>query len=383
MKIGIDARFAVKKRRGIGIYTLKLIQHLAKIDKNNQYILYLDQQDLDQVLPCTQNFQIKVIKPQNYLIWEQILLSTVARKDGLDILHCTANTAPLFLDRSIKLVVTIHDIMYLYDSSIIPQPKSLYQKMGKLYRKTIVPLAIKRLNGAITVSKYSREDILRFFSKFPQHKVFITYEAADEKFQVVDKKLAKGELIEELQIAGPYILTLAALDPRKNTEMIIKAFIRLYERKILAKHKLVLVGLPDWKKTKYHELIRNAKIEEKIIFTGFVSERQILNLYNCADVFLYPSLYEGFGLPVLEAMACGTPVITSTVTSIPEIAGDAALLIDANSQEELEESIQKIIVDKELQKIMIDKGLERVKKFSWSKMAEQTLTVYNILMKDK
>lgn len=376
MKIGIDARFAVHKRRGIGNYVLKLVDNLAGIDNSNEYVLYIDKEDVDKVLPQKSNFKIKKISPSNYLVWEQIILPLYAKKDRLDVLHCTGNTAPLFLDKRIALVISLHDVMYLKDYSQLPKSLSRYQRMGRLYRKAIVPKAVNRLSMALTVSGFSKKDIMRHIPQLDGDRIEVVYEAANESYSQIDKVSALRKIRNKFGIECNYILTLGALDPRKNTELVIKKFIELKNESDI-NEKLFVVGLPNWKQTGFYNIVRESGFEEDIIFTGFVSEDELVLLYNGASVFLYPSLYEGFGMPLLEAMACGTPVITSNVSSMPEIAGDAALLINPDNGEELKAAVLKLLNDKNLRNDLITRGLKRARQFSWAKMAEDTLAVYD------
>ena len=375
MKIGIDTRFAIRNRRGIGNYTLKLIQNLAKIDYKNQYILYIDQDDNDQVLPDQDNFKIKKISQANYLVWEQIILPLHVKKDAVEILHCTGNTAPIFLDKRIRLISTIHDVMFLKEYSELPESASLYQRAGRLYRKTIVPRTVKRLSMALTVSEFSKSDIMKHLTDLDREKITVIYEAANEDFYPIDKTSALQKVNSKFGVEGNYILTLGALDPRKNTELVIKQYIGLKNANKI-NERLLIVGIPKGKQNKFHNIVRESNFKEDVIFTDFVSEEDLAFLYNGAMIFLYPSLYEGFGMPPLEAMACGVPVITANMTSIPEIVGDAALLIDPRNGEELKGALIKLLNDEELRNRLTARGLEQAKKFAWLKMAEETLGVY-------
>lgn len=367
MLIGIDARFAVHNRRGIGNYTLRLIQNLAEIDKTNEYILYIDKEDVENVLPQECNFKVKRLWPSNYLIWEQIVLPLQAQKDKLDVLHCTGNTAPLYVDKRICLVSSIMDVMYLKGYSILPRSSSMYQRFGRIYRKIVVPRTIKHVSKIITISNFSKNDILRHIPNMEGDKINVIYLAADGRFHYMHNKIeAFNKVKDKFGINSSYILALGGVDPRKNTKFIVENFIELKrERRIV--EKLVVVGTPNWRQT-------NCK--EDIIFTDFVSEEDLVLLYNCATVFLYPSLYEGFGIPPLEAMACGVPVITSNITSIPEIAGDAAVQINPQDPEELKASILALLDDEKLRGRLKERGFRQAENFSWKRMAEETLKVY-------
>src|SRR5574340_249020 len=183
MKIAIDARLAIRNRRGIGNYTLKLILNLAEIDHENEYILYTHREDNDHVLPQKDNFKISKIVPANYFIWEQVILPFRAKRDVVDILHCTGNTAPLFLDKGVKLITTIHDVMYLKDYFEVPKSAYRYQRMGRFYRKTIVPKAARRAAMLLTVSEFSKDDILKHISELGKERVKAIHEAAGENYQ--------------------------------------------------------------------------------------------------------------------------------------------------------------------------------------------------------
>jgi glycosyltransferase involved in cell wall biosynthesis len=379
MIIGIDARLAVNKPRGMGKYILNLLQSLEILDKKNNYILYIDKPDFNNVLPQTHNFRVKKLFPANYLLWEQLVLPRQAIKDGIDILHCTANTSPVFLNKSTKLIVTIHDVMYLKDSALLPNSNVMYQRLGSVYRSVIVTKTIRNANKIITVSNFSKSDILYHFPSLQQKSIVTTYEAADAAFRILDSEYSSKIIKNRFNLAGKYLLTLGGTDPRKNTKLVIQAFSNLKQTKNIDE-KLVIVGIPNWKQSEFYHLACSLQCENNVIFTDYVTQEELVCLYNCATLFLYPSLYEGFGIPPLESMVCGTPVITSNTTSIPEIVGDAALQIDPNSQEELEAAVYKLLVDHSLRDNLIQRGLARAKQFSWRRMAEETLDVYKSII---
>lgn len=378
MIIGIDARFAVHNRRGIGNYTLKLIQNLAEIDSHNKYILYIDRNDLEDVLPKQNNLMIKKLRPSNYFIWEQIILPMQAKKDGVDILHCTGNTAPIYLNTKIKLILTIHDVMYLKDYSTIPQSLSMYQRWGRVYRNMIVPRAIKHIAKVVTVSNFSKNDIKEHLPALKEDAILVTHEAAGERFSQIGGDIQRSKVSGKFGIKGNYILTLGALDPRKNTKAIINTFLHLKSEKKISVN-LVIAGIPNWRQTEFYKTLQESSFKEDIIFTDFISDEDMVLLYNYATVFLYPSLYEGFGIPPLEAMACGVPVITSNTTSIPEIVGDAAFLINPLNDKELKDALLSLLNNEDLRNDLIERGLKRAKEFSWSKMAKETLQIYESL----
>lgn len=376
MNIGIDARFAVHSRRGIGNYTLNLITQLAKQDHENQYFLYIDDADVDGVLPKQENFRIRHLKAANYIIWEQYTLPLQAGKDRLDLLHCTGNTAPVILDDAIALVVSVMDVMYMKNSDELPKSSSLYQNLGRLYRRFIVPKALRRAAQTITISGFSKADILQHISFLSEDKICVTLLAADQRFTPIEDKLSvKQFLLERFAITGEYILALGALDPRKNTLRILRSFLALKGEKSI-REKLVLVGLQRGQETELSLLINNSRYKQDILLIDFVSEEELVALYNGASIFVYPSLYEGFGLPPLEAMSCGTPVVTSNRTSIPEIVGDAAVLIDPLKDVELQEAIANLLDNHSLCNTLKERGLIQSGKFSWELLAKETINIY-------
>lgn len=375
MVIGIDARFALHNRRGIGNYSLNFIQNLARISEDNDYILYTDKNDIEGVLPKQPNFITKKLLPSNYLIWEQILLPLQAKIDSVDLLHCTGNTAPLFLNRHIKLISSIHDVMYLKDYSEVPRAASLYQRMGRFYRRTVVPRIAKNVSMVLTTSEFSKKDIMKHIPALGSEKIKVIYSAGNEGFRRLNDACRLQDLLERFGVNSGYILTLGAADPRKNTELVIRKFLELKSEADI-EEKLLIVGVPDWWHTKLYEIARASEFGEDVIFSDFVSEEDLAILYSGAAVFLYPSLYEGFGIPLLEAMACGAPIITSNTTSIPEVVGDAALMVDPANGGRLKASLLTLLKDKGLKNDLVYKGFDRVKKFSWEQIAKETLGVY-------
>lgn len=381
LKIGIDARQALKERRGIGTCVLKLINYLSEFDQKNQYILYVDREDINNLFPKKNNFIVKVLFPSNYILWEQISLPIQLAKDKVDILHLAGMTGPLIFPKQTLLIGTIYDVTYLKDYKFLPPSSIFYQKVGRIYRKYIVSLLMKKFNSILTISEFSKKDILAHFPFFDQQKIIVTHLAANEDFKIIDRDFVKQNIKIKYNISKQYILILGGIDPRKNTEFVIKNYIEMRDKK-LTTSQLVIVGIPNWQKTKFYTIAFSSKYARDIIFTDHISDEDLLALYNGADIFLYPSLFEGFGLPVLEAMACGTPVIASNTSCIPEVAGDAAMLINPYDGNDLQNAIVKIQSDNILRAQLIEKGLDRVKQFSWKKMAEQTLALYEKIGKD-
>lgn len=380
MRIGIDTRFAVNKLRGIGNYNLNLIRRISEIDCTNEYILYTDKKDSDGVLPKQRNFRVKIIYPQNYLIWEQILLPQHASKDGIHILHSTGNTSPINLDKKIILVTTIHDVSYLKPYSLVPKSSFLYQRLGRYYRKIIVPKSIKRVDAVITVSEFAENDICSHLLSLADRPRFVTYEAPDSIYKPMNRNSTDSFIKQKYNIQGEFILNVGGHDPQKNTRFVIENIVEL-KKKGLVKEKVVFAGVssireifPDGKDFE-EELLRD------FIFIGFVKKEDLVNLYNSAKIFLFPSLYESFGLPLLESMACGTPVVASNGGAIPEISGNAALLFDPRNSYEFQSALFNILNDADLRRELIERGYKRASQFCWTKMAQDTLRIYETIFK--
>jgi len=382
VRIGIDARFAVRSRRGIGNYTLGLINHLAELDHQNEYLLYVDSDDQERVLPTQENFRARKIGPANYAVWEQLLLPARAKEDRVDVLHCTGNTAPILLDRRIRLVVTIHDMMYLKTGSLLPRSACRHQRLGRVYRSVIVPRAARHAARVVTVSHFSKEEILTHLPFLRDEDVVVVYEAGNDTYHPLDRDDAVQQVRCRYGISGNYILSLGGIDPRKNTRLLVQSFLELKHQGTISE-RLLVVGVPKCAQTMFFDHADSSTCRGETLFLDFVSEEDLLLLYNGATVFVYPSLFEGFGLPPLEAMACGTPVISSNTTSIPEIAGDGALLIDPTDGNCLKRVLADLLHDRCLCEQLTRRGFDRVRQFSWQKTAAETLAVYESLLQER
>ncbi len=369
MNIGLDARL-LSYRRGMGNFLYNLIVELSQLDPTNQYTLYTNQ---PHHLTLPANFQTKIISMPSYPLWEQIALPLAARRDNIAVLHCPANTGPLWLSPKVRLVLTIHDVMYLLPTSILPRSPSVYQQLGRLYRRTVVPLAIKRADAIVTDSYYSRQDIVQYL-KWPETKIQVVWGAPHRACQVITDPTILADIRAKYALHQPFILGLGGVDPRKNTTKIIEAFALL--KQDLSGLKLLLVGLPHNAQASFRQQAANFDIADQVIFAGFVPEMDLVALYNLAELLVYPSLYEGFGLPVLEAMACGTPVVTAPSGSIPEVAGASAIFVDPTNATDLSQAMSRILSDPPFAQRLRDLGFAQVKQFSWQRAAVEMLQIY-------
>ena len=368
MKIGIDARFITSTpRRGIGTYSINLLNNLFNSFPGIDFYLYTYIADIENVLPISNNVFIKRLPIPTYPIWEQIALPLAVYRDNIDILHCVGNTAPIFILGKTRLIITLHDVMFLQSGAFIPMPVTVYQKLGRLYRSIIVPFVARKSKALITVSEFSKFDILNLIPGTLENRVTVTYEGCDPAFTTDNTNFERP--------TTPFILSLGANDPRKNTLLLVKAFLKLIED-VTIPHNLVIVGYKNWEGSASYKEVLNSRAAHRITFLPFITTAELAHLYSIATVFVYPSLYEGFGIPLLEAFNMRCPVIASSSTSIPEVGGDAPEYFDPNNVAELTEKMLNVIQDSSLRNAMIQRGVIMALKFNWDSVATRTVAVY-------
>jgi glycosyltransferase involved in cell wall biosynthesis len=373
MKIGIDARTLFKPSGGVGTYLRNLLGGLSTLDSDHQYILFFDEeppQKLDFLEEL--NFTTRTLRlplGQNLTTWNNLRLPLELRSHPVDIFHFPFYTVPLL--KSAKWVVSIHDITY----KIHPE---WFDWKGWLTFRPFSYWAVKMAERILTCSYASKEDILRCY-KIPEQKVVVTYYGVSKDFQPVDNPDKLAQVQKKYHLHHPLILYVGSFTVRKNLVRLIRAFHRLIAEKKLDAY-LLLVGRPLSPSPDLPSLVKELELEHRISFiSDYIPQEVLCLLYNLADLFVYPSLYEGFGLPPLEAMACGTPVVTSHISSLPEITGDAAILINPYDPGEIAEALFEGLTNPVLRKELVQKGLERVQQFSWKKTAWETLQVYQNL----
>lgn len=365
MKIGINGRFLVAKQTGVQRAAFNLVSALLKIDRNNQYFLFTGQ---DETKRCEWDYPNVTVIPSDIregdtfrnLIWEQIKLPKLAKKYGIDILHSPANMAPLFYNG--KSILHIHDLCFVVNPD-------WYSFSFRTWYNFVIPRLAKRASKVITNSNNSRNDLLQF-CEVDAAKVSLVYWAVDQSFLTNDSDIPK----HDLGIKEPYILYVGSLEPRKNIRTLVQAFERLRFEHPELKVKLILIGGESPLFADIGLTIRDFK--DDIILKGFVDDELLRIYYRQASLVAYPSLYEGFGLPPLEAMASGVPVVTSTTSSLPEVVGNAALKVNPLDVGQLSESMAKVLIDKDLRNALISKGYKQVQRFNWIRVARNVLAVY-------
>lgn len=375
MKIAIEGqRLFRTKKHGMDMVVLELINELQKIDHENEYVVFVKPDEDTETLKNTANFKIVELAGGPYPIWEQFALPKAAKKEGCDILHCTSNTAPI--NPGMPLIVTLHDIIYLEGISIFKKGGTWYQKFGNMYRRYVVPIVVKKSDKIITVSKFERNRIKEFFG-LPQldQSLVAIYNGVTEHFAPVTDKAELKRVKEKYKLPDRYFFFLGNTDPKKNTPGVLKAFSDYLKK---TKEDVYLVML-DFEKQSLNNILNDINAPElidRIILTGYVINSDLPSIYNQCEIFLYPSLRESFGIPMLEAMRCGVPVITSSTSSMPEVSGDAAYIVDPYKPEEITNAIIEINSNKQLRDNLVKKGLKQAEKFSWKNMALEVLELY-------
>jgi glycosyltransferase involved in cell wall biosynthesis len=383
MIIGIEAqRIFRKKKHGMDMVALELIRNLQSIDKMNQYVLFIKPDEDDSVIKETDNFKVVRLNGRLYPFWEQCALPKAAKAAGCQILHCTSNTAPIFT--SIPLVVTLHDIIYMESSylKILRGTGSWYQKFGNLYRKLFVPKIVKMSKKIITVSHFEKNRIGQFFGMGGDSRLVAVYNGVSEYFKPVTDPVELKRVKEKYHLPDRYFFFLGNTDPKKNTKGTLKAFSD-FLKQTGSDLKMVMLDYDRQELEKLLDDIGDRGLIDQIVLTGYVVNTDLPAIYCQCELFLYPSLRESFGIPMLEAMACGAPVITSNTSSMPEVAGDAAVIVDPSKPEEITAAMTRILSDRELRDSMIEMGYIQAAKFSWKAMAENVLAIYNQMEKAK
>ena len=368
MRIGIDISQVVYGT-GVSRYTSELVRYLLELDKKNQYFLFAgvwrQRKKVENFLKNLKNkgykFQSKIVlfppKVADF-VWNRLHIFPIERFTGpLNLFHSSNWAQP---PASCPIVTTVHDLTPLK----YPQA---FDKSAIVSFKRNLYWVKKQAKFIIVDSKRTRKDLIR--EGFNEEKIKVIYLGVSKKFKPVKDKKKIEEIKKKYGIKGDYILSVGTLEPRKNTKRVIDVFTQLTAHN----SQLVLVGKHGCGNQSKSQITNH---KSQIIFTGFIPDTDLPSLYSGAKLFVYPSLYEGFGLPVLEAMACGCPVITSNVSSLPEVAGNAALLVNPKSTKEIKKAMEKLLTSEKLRKSLVKKGLTQAKKFSWKKTARQTLEVY-------
>ena len=362
--IGIDARFYGPRQKGLGRYVQKLVDNLEKVDSDNQYIIFLRKENWSEYRPKNPNFKKVLADYPWYGIREQFLMPLKIWQQRIDLMHFPHFNLPVFCFS--PFVVTIHDlVLRRFPTRRASKLSPISYWLKNIAYRIVISSAISRSKKIITVSNYTKEDILKYFKVDP-NKIEVIYEGRPDKS--INNTIVKNN------ITRPYLLYVGNAYPHKNLEQLVFAF-----KKLIDDHQmnlgLVLVGEIDY----FYKRLMNAcpkALLDKIVFTDFLPDDDLNVLYQNASVYVFPSLYEGFGLPPLEAMSYSLPVVSSKAACLPEILGSAAIYFNPEDTSEMASQIKKVLEDKKLRQKLISLGQQRIKKYSWSKTALQTFELY-------
>ena len=369
MRIGIEAqRIFRKNKHGMDYVVLQEIKELQQIDHVNEYYVFVKPGE-DHCVESTKNVHVIELKCPSYPLWEQWALPKAAKKYALDILHCTSNTAPVWCD--IPLVLTLHDIIFLEPRD--KNNKSLYQNMGWFYRRWNVPRILSKCQRIITVSNFEMENIISKLN-IPRKRMAMIYNGYNDWFKPIDNCELPKAMRQKLK-AKNFFFFLGNTDPKKNTERTLVAYSN-YLKQSQIKRNLLMADLDPEYLNGIIDRNHIENIREDIVMPGYIVNSDLPYIYNNTFAFLYTSLRESFGIPLLEAMACGTPVITSNTSSMPEIGGQDAILVNPENSDEITAMMLRLEMDQAFYERQKQIGLECAKRFSWKKTAENLLKLY-------
>lgn len=364
MRIGVMLR-AIDEKQGIGIYTQNLMDHLLPIDTKNEYILFYRNPKFLGRYAKYGHVREKLVEAPNKAIWDQVKIPLEARREGVEIIFHTKFTVPFFTRR--KTVMTIHGASWF----VHPE---LYKRYDIIYIRALMPLYCKKASAILSNSDLTTKDFINILGVDPK-KIRTTHLAADDRFKPVKNTEFLSKVKKKYHLPDRFILSVIKYDPRKNFKNLIQAFKICHDR---IPCKLVVVGLGC---EKYREEYKLGEIglEKDVLFLGWVEQDELPAIYSMAEFLFFPSVYEEFGIPVCEAMASGCPVVASKTGALPEIAGDAGVLVDPMDPLEMAEALYRCCTNEELRKDKAKKALLRSQEFSWDKCARETLALFESL----
>ncbi len=363
MRIGIDARLVYYSQAGIGQYILNLTEWLAKIDGDNEYVLLQSRKDNTTIIEQTNFRRISLWTPSHHRLEQRALLAEIAHL-GLNLLHSPDFIPPF--RANFRTVITVHDLAFLL------YPQFLTRESARYYGQ--IDQAVRQADHIIADSENTRQDLLRMLGT-PPDKVSVIYLAANSIYRPIILAQARQWVADKFGLTGDFILFVGTIEPRKNLPTLLRAY-----RQLLDAYKmnvgLVLVGGEGWLYDEILTLVKEWRLADRMRFLGCVPNKDLLHLYNAASVLVQPALYEGFGLTPLEAMACGTPVVVSNTSSLPEVVGDAGLLVEPRDVDAWAAALWRVFADDALRDELSQKALARSRYFSWERTAHQTLRIY-------
>lgn len=371
MRIGIEAqRIFRAKKHGMDLVALEVIKQLQELNTDDEYFVFVASGP-DVCLGDTRNVHIILLHCPFYPLWEQIALPLAVKQYKIDLLHCTSNTAPLYC--KVPLVLTLHDIIFLEPQK--KMNKSIYQNLGRIYRRFVVPKIVRKCSSIITVSESEKERIEQLLD-VPPDRLTVVYNGYSKYFH----KIQNSQAVSRKYIdTDEYIFFLGNTDPKKNVPGTLNAY-RLYLEKSDKQIPLLIADISANMLDSILKEIGCSYIRQYIVCSGYIPNRELPYIYNSAKIFLYTSYRESFGIPMLESMACGTPVIVGNKSAMPEIAGAGVDMVDVSDPECIADAIIRLETDEDYYKQQIDYGLERVNAFSWKCAAERLQQLYGYVL---
>jgi glycosyltransferase involved in cell wall biosynthesis len=366
MRIGIDARLVYYRQAGISQYTVRLLEQLAEVAEDDDFVVFQSRRDRSRLVDRPSFHKRSLWTPPHHRL-EQLVLPLELATSDLDVLHSPDFIPPF--RRNCKSVITIHDLNFLlYPHFLTPQSASYYGQIDQ---------AVRSCDHIVAVSESTKRDIVRLTGA-PESKITVVYEAAHPIYRPLNDEQLVKQVKQRFAIDNEYILFVSTIEPRKNVPTLLMAYRQLLDN-YHPGESLVLAGEKGWLFDEVFSLVEKLDLAARVQFVGGVSLDELLGLYNGARLLVHPAFYEGFGLPPLEAMACGTPVVVSNTSSLPEVVGDAALLVDPTDVDSMTVAIWRMLSDSALRRQMRQKGLRRAGCFSWKKAALETLDIYHRL----
>ncbi len=362
MRFSVDAHAIGRNLTGNEVYIRNLLRGFDSLDRESDFIAYISQPNATQAVP--ERFATKEVSPNPFvrLGWE---LSGRLREDKPDLIH-VQYTAPL--NCPTPIVVSVHDVSFL-------EHPEYFRAARVLQLRVTVRRTVQRAERILTPSEFSARQIQKVYGVDPD-KITVVPNAVSSIFRPLPRETARAQVTRRFGVNGPYLLMVGDLQPRKNQVGLIAAFEQLLRERPELPHHLVLTGQDSWFAERVHEAVRRSPVADRIHCTGFVKEEELLTLYGGCDVFVFPSFYEGFGLPILEAMACGRAVACSNQTATVEVADGAGITFDPSSTEEMTRAMRDLLLDSELRGRMERLGVQRAHGFQWKDAAAKTLEVY-------
>lgn len=375
MRVGIDATALPAQPGGAGIYTIQLIRALKSLNESIDLVVFAHDFGADLINTTeTDSFQFVRIprkSPARRLIWEQTVFSRQVRNSGIDLLHSLHYTRPRSL--SCASVVTYHDMTFF----LYPQYHTLFKRY---FFSRAIRYSARKADAIIAVSNNTRRDAIRLLG-LPENKITAIPLGVSSEYRVISDEEHLEKIRNKYKLPQEFILYVGVVEPRKNVTLLLCAFSKLLREDL--DQKLVIAGQLGWMYENVFEQAEKLGIEDQVIFPGYIPSGDLPGLYNLASIFVYPSIYEGFGLPPLEAMACGIPTITTRISSMPENVGEAALLVPPQDEEALAGAIRSLINDPQRQQQLSKMGVQRASTFTWEDTARATAGIYQQVLKAK